>query len=171
MAYALPTLPYAVDALEPYVDATTMTIHHGKHHQVSNHLTDWMFGRDLSSVVKVQAFHDHLMAWETCSLDQLITSAQYAIHHTDVYWVFLYHGCTVIWCEKWFWENFHSCRGCGAKSFQPFSLQTSVVHYGVAIYKCETIMVLQLYHHLSLVSSRMSVQWWVRFWGVQGFVS
>jgi Fe-Mn family superoxide dismutase len=34
MAYTLPNLPYAPDALEPYVDAMTMTIHHGKHHQV-----------------------------------------------------------------------------------------------------------------------------------------
>ncbi len=29
----LPKLPYAVDALEPFVDAKTMEIHHGKHHQ------------------------------------------------------------------------------------------------------------------------------------------
>ena len=33
MAFELPKLPYAVDALEPYVDAQTMTIHHDKHHQ------------------------------------------------------------------------------------------------------------------------------------------
>ena len=29
----LPKLPYAFDALEPYIDARTMEIHHGKHHQ------------------------------------------------------------------------------------------------------------------------------------------
>ena len=33
MAYSLPDLPYAFDALEPHIDAQTMTIHHGKHHQ------------------------------------------------------------------------------------------------------------------------------------------
>lgn len=33
MAYQLPPLPYAFDALEPYIDARTMEIHHGKHHQ------------------------------------------------------------------------------------------------------------------------------------------
>jgi len=32
MAFKLPDLPYAFDALEPYVDARTMEIHHGKHH-------------------------------------------------------------------------------------------------------------------------------------------
>jgi Fe-Mn family superoxide dismutase len=33
MAFTLPPLPYAHDALEPYVDKMTMEIHHGKHHQ------------------------------------------------------------------------------------------------------------------------------------------
>ncbi|MFI4917023.1 MAG: superoxide dismutase [Phycisphaerales bacterium JB060] len=33
MAYTLPNLPYAKDALEPHIDARTMEIHHGKHHQ------------------------------------------------------------------------------------------------------------------------------------------
>src|SRR5215475_7105980 len=33
MAFTLPALPYAHDALEPYIDSTTMQIHHGKHHQ------------------------------------------------------------------------------------------------------------------------------------------
>jgi Fe-Mn family superoxide dismutase len=33
MAYTLPDLPYAYDALEPHIDARTMEIHHSKHHQ------------------------------------------------------------------------------------------------------------------------------------------
>jgi superoxide dismutase, Fe-Mn family len=32
MSLTLPTLPYAFEALEPHVDAQTMQIHHGKHH-------------------------------------------------------------------------------------------------------------------------------------------
>ncbi|MEX0780884.1 MAG: superoxide dismutase [Balneolales bacterium] len=33
MAYSLPDLPYAYDALEPHIDTKTMEIHHTKHHQ------------------------------------------------------------------------------------------------------------------------------------------
>jgi Fe-Mn family superoxide dismutase len=33
MAHSLPALPYAPTALEPHIDARTMEIHHGKHHQ------------------------------------------------------------------------------------------------------------------------------------------
>jgi len=32
MAFTLPALPYATDALEPHIDKMTMEIHHGKHH-------------------------------------------------------------------------------------------------------------------------------------------
>src|SRR5207237_7950833 len=32
MAFELPPLPYPKDALEPFIDAQTMEIHHGKHH-------------------------------------------------------------------------------------------------------------------------------------------
>ena len=32
MAFTLPALPYATDALEPFIDKATMEIHHGKHH-------------------------------------------------------------------------------------------------------------------------------------------
>jgi Fe-Mn family superoxide dismutase len=33
MSFTLPALPYSPDALEPHIDARTMEIHHGKHHQ------------------------------------------------------------------------------------------------------------------------------------------
>jgi len=32
MAFTVPPLPYAFDALEPYIDKQTMEIHHDKHH-------------------------------------------------------------------------------------------------------------------------------------------
>src|SRR5512136_700899 len=33
MSHLLPPLPYAYDALEPFIDAKTMEVHHDKHHQ------------------------------------------------------------------------------------------------------------------------------------------
>ena len=33
MAFELPKLNYATNSLEPHIDAKTMEIHHGKHHQ------------------------------------------------------------------------------------------------------------------------------------------
>ena len=33
MAYEVPDLPYAYDALEPHIDEATMRVHHDKHHQ------------------------------------------------------------------------------------------------------------------------------------------
>ena len=33
LRYELPPLPYSYDALEPHIDAQTMQIHYGKHHQ------------------------------------------------------------------------------------------------------------------------------------------
>ncbi len=50
MIYRLPSLPYPADALEPYIDARTMEIHHGKHHAgyVAN-LNKAIEGRDLGS--------------------------------------------------------------------------------------------------------------------------
>lgn len=58
MAYKLPELDYAYDALEPHIDAKTMEIHHTKHHQayVDNYNkavaeTD-LAGKDLEDVLK-----------------------------------------------------------------------------------------------------------------------
>ena len=48
MAFELPKLPYAYDALEPHIDARTMEIHHSKHHQgYTNNLNNAIAGTDL----------------------------------------------------------------------------------------------------------------------------
>ncbi|MBT8191698.1 MAG: superoxide dismutase [Bacteroidia bacterium] len=48
MAFKLPDLPYAHDALEPHIDSRTMEIHHGKHHAgYTNKLNAAIEGTDL----------------------------------------------------------------------------------------------------------------------------
>jgi Fe-Mn family superoxide dismutase len=51
MSFTLPALPYAFDALEPHIDAKTMEIHHGKHHNayVTN-LNNAIAGTDAESL-------------------------------------------------------------------------------------------------------------------------
>lgn len=60
MAFTLPQLPYAPEALEPYIDAATMQIHHGKHHQAY-----------VDNLNKAIAGTEH----ESKSLEELIASA------------------------------------------------------------------------------------------------
>jgi Fe-Mn family superoxide dismutase len=58
MAFILPDLPYAFDALEPYIDARTMEIHHDKHHAgYTNNLNAAIKGTDLEnrSIVEILA--------------------------------------------------------------------------------------------------------------------
>src|SRR3954469_8649523 len=60
MAFTLPQLPYAHEALEPYIDTATMQIHHGKHHQAY-----------VDNLNKAIAGTEH----ENKSLEQLVASA------------------------------------------------------------------------------------------------
>ncbi|MFS8615474.1 MAG: superoxide dismutase [Solitalea sp.] len=54
MAFELPALPYASDALEPHIDKQTMEIHHGKHHQayVTN-LNKALEGKEAGSIEEI----------------------------------------------------------------------------------------------------------------------
>lgn len=58
MAYVLPALPYAYDALEPHIDAKTMEIHHSKHH--------------LTYINNINAGIQDT-PWEDLSVEQLVT--------------------------------------------------------------------------------------------------
>ena len=60
MAHELPSLPYAFDALEPYIDARTMEIHHDKHHAAY-----------VNNLNKALEAHPDL---QKMSLDQIVTS-------------------------------------------------------------------------------------------------
>ena len=59
MKFTLPSLPYAYDAFEPYIDAQTMELHHIKHHQT--------YINQLNAVVEQQKLENY-------SLETLITS-------------------------------------------------------------------------------------------------
>src|SRR5882724_7749351 len=60
LAYVLPALPYAPDALEPFIDKQTMEIHHGKHH-----------GTYVNNLNKALEGHADL---QTLSIDELMKS-------------------------------------------------------------------------------------------------
>ncbi|MGK0385669.1 MAG: Fe-Mn family superoxide dismutase [Patiriisocius sp.] len=85
MAFELPQLPYAHDALEPHIDERTMQIHHGKHHQgYTNNLnvaiegTD-MEGKNIENILlnldmdnkavrnNGGGFYNHSLFWEVMS--------------------------------------------------------------------------------------------------------
>ena len=84
MAFELPSLPYAYTALEPNIDAQTMEIHHGKHHQgYTNNLNAAIEGTDFAgqSIESILAncidtpavrnncggFYNHSLFWEVMS--------------------------------------------------------------------------------------------------------
>lgn len=84
MAFQLPDLPYAFDALEPHIDARTMEIHHDKHHAgYTNKLNEAIEGTDLEgkSIEELMAvassnagvrnngggFYNHSLFWSVMS--------------------------------------------------------------------------------------------------------
>ena len=85
MAFKLPDLPYAKDALEPHIDSQTMTIHHGKHHNgyttklnaaiegtdlEGKSIEDILTGLDLSNnAVRNNGggYYNHCLFWEVMS--------------------------------------------------------------------------------------------------------
>ena len=84
MAFELPNLPYAYDALEPHIDARTMEIHHGKHHAgYTTNLNNAIAGTDLEgkSIKEILknckdkpavrnnggGFYNHVLFWSVMS--------------------------------------------------------------------------------------------------------
>jgi superoxide dismutase, Fe-Mn family len=67
MAYTLPALPYAFDALEPHIDARTMEIHHDKHHAAYvNNVNAALEGNDLGN----QSIEDLLRNFDKVPADK-----------------------------------------------------------------------------------------------------
>ena len=87
MAFKLPDLPYAYDALEPHIDARTMEIHHSKHHNgYTTKLNEAIAGTDLEdkSIEEILlhvseygpavrnnggGYYNHKLFWEIMSPD------------------------------------------------------------------------------------------------------
>jgi Fe-Mn family superoxide dismutase len=59
MSFKLPELPYSYDALEPYIDARTMEIHHSKHHAAYiNNLNNLISGTEVENLSIEQIMSD-----------------------------------------------------------------------------------------------------------------
>ena len=80
MTHQLQKLPYALDALEPHIDATTISIHYGKHHQT--------YADNLNKLVPGTEFAD-------ASLEQIILKAQGPI----------FNNAAQVWNHTFFWKS------------------------------------------------------------------
>ena len=84
MAFTLPDLPYAQDALEPYYSANTLSFHHGKHHNAYiNKTNELIAGTDL----------------EGKSVEEVIAAAHSAGNKG------LYNQSAQIWNHTFFWHS------------------------------------------------------------------
>ena len=73
MAYTLPRLPYAYDALEPDIDARTMEIHYTKHHQA--------YVNNLNAAVEGTPFADEPVEALIAELDRLPEATRNAVRN------------------------------------------------------------------------------------------
>ena len=80
MTHQLPKLPYALDALEPHIDATTIGIHDGKHHQA--------YADNLNKLVPGTEFAD-------ATLEQIVLKAQGPI----------FNNAAQVWNHTFYWEG------------------------------------------------------------------
>jgi len=80
MPHQLPKLPYALDALEPHIDATTVSIHYGKHHQA--------YADNLNKLVPGTEFAD-------ATLEQIILKAQGPV----------FNNAAQVWNHTFYWDG------------------------------------------------------------------
>ncbi len=89
MAFELPDLPYAYDALEPYISSRTMHLHHDKHHQayVTN-LNNLVEGTDLEN----RSLEDIVTAtWQDPAREGIFNNAGQHWNHT-LFWRIMKKG-------------------------------------------------------------------------------
>jgi Fe-Mn family superoxide dismutase len=80
MTHTLPNLPYALDALEPHIDARTVEIHYSKHHQT--------YVTNLNNLIPNTEFAD-------LTLDQIVLKAQGPI----------FNNAAQVWNHTFYWEG------------------------------------------------------------------
>ena len=85
MAFELPPLPFAKDALEPTISARTFEFHHGKHHQA--------YVTNLNNLVKGSPL-------ETQSLEEIIRAT-----HNDSSKTGIFNNAAQVWNHTFFWNS------------------------------------------------------------------
>ena len=86
MAHELPPLPYDYNALEPHIDAQTMQIHHGKHHQA--YVNNLNAALEKHPELQGKSAEDLLRTWAACrktSAPPSATTAAATSNHT-MFW-------------------------------------------------------------------------------------
>jgi len=73
MAYTLPDLPFPADALEPHIDAATMQVHHGKHHNT--------YVQKVNAALEGTEWADKPIVEVLRNLDKLPTDKQTAVRN------------------------------------------------------------------------------------------
>ena len=91
MAFELPKLPYAMDALKPHISAETLEFHHGKHHNA--------YVTNLNNLVKGTKF-------ENASLDEIVKSADEGP---------VFNNSAQHWNHSFYWKSMGPNKGGEAK--------------------------------------------------------
>jgi Fe-Mn family superoxide dismutase len=90
MEHTLPTLPYALDALQPHISKETLEFHYGKHHQT--------YVTNLNNLIKGTEF-------ESSSLDDIVKKSSGGV----------FNNAAQIWNHTFYWNSL-SPKGGGAPS-------------------------------------------------------
>jgi len=75
MPHRLPPLPYAVDALKPWIDARTMTLHHDVHHA-------GYVDKLNAALADLPDLQDASALWLLCNLNQIPREKRVTVHHS-----------------------------------------------------------------------------------------